>query len=67
MNVRNCRSCGNIFNYVVGQVICPACREKMEQKFQEVKEYIRSHKGVGINEVAEACDVDVAQIRQSPP
>ena len=64
MNGRNCRSCGNIFNYVVGQVICPACREKMEQKFQEVKEYIRSHKGVGINEVAEACDVDVAQIRQ---
>lgn len=64
MNVRNCRSCGAIFNYVAGQMICPVCREKLEKKFQEVKEYIRENKGVGINEVAEACDVEVAQIRQ---
>lgn len=64
MNVRNCRSCGSIFNYVTGQVICPACREKLEKKFQEVKEYIRANKGVGINDVAEACDVEVSQIRQ---
>ncbi len=64
MNVRNCRSCGNIFNYVAGQVICPVCREKVEKKFQEVKDYIREHKGAGIKEVAEECDVDAAQIRQ---
>lgn len=64
MNVRNCRNCGRIFNYVVGPILCPACREKMEEKFQEVKEYIREHKGVGIMEVSEACDVDAAQIRQ---
>ena len=36
----------------------------MEAKFQEVKEYIRENRGVGIAEVAEACDVDPAQIRQ---
>lgn len=64
MNVRNCRSCGCIFNYVAGQVICPACREKLEKKFQEVKEYIRENKGVGIQQVAEACEVDQGQIRQ---
>ena len=64
MNVRNCRSCGCIFNYVTGPKICPACREKLEMKFQEVKEYIRGHKGVGIPEVAEACEVDAGQIRQ---
>lgn len=64
MNVRNCRNCGNIFNYVAGQVICPVCREKLEEKFQEVKDYIRENKGAGINEVAQACDVDVNQIRQ---
>ncbi len=64
MNVRNCRSCGRIFNYVGGMGICPACREKLEQKFQEVKDYIREHKGVGINEVSEACDVEPNQIRQ---
>lgn len=64
MNVRNCRSCGCIFNYMGGQVICPACRDKVEKKFQEVKDYIRENKGVGIQEVAEACDVDAGQIRQ---
>ncbi len=64
MNIKNCRSCGKIFNYVSGPFTCPACREQMEQKFQEVKAYIRDNRGVSIQEVAEACDVDVAQIRQ---
>ncbi len=64
MNIRNCRNCGRIFNYVAGAILCQPCREKMEVKFQEVKEYIRSNPGVGIAEVAEACDVDPTQIRQ---
>lgn len=64
MNVRNCRNCGRLFNYISGIVICPACKESLEAKFQEVKEYIREHKGAGIQEVAEACDVETAQIRQ---
>lgn len=64
MNIKNCRTCGRIFNYVAGAVVCPACREGMEAKFQEVKEYVRAHKGAGIPEVAEACDVEPAQIRQ---
>ena len=44
--------------------MCPACREASETKFQEVKDYIRENRGVGIQEVAEACEVDPAQIRQ---
>ncbi len=64
MNVKNCRVCGRIYNYVSGPNVCPSCRQKMEEKFQEVKEYIRNHKGCGIQEVSEACDVDGAQIRQ---
>lgn len=64
MNIRNCRVCGRIFNYLSGPPVCQVCRENLEAKFQEVKEYIREHRGVGISEVAEACDVDPAQIRQ---
>lgn len=64
MNIRNCRVCGRIFNYLSGPPVCPACREGMEAKFQEVKEYIREHRGAGITEVAEACDVEPSQIRQ---
>ena len=64
MNIRNCKLCGRIFNYMSGPPTCPSCRESMEAKFQEVKDYIREHRGVGIMEVAEACDVEPAQIRQ---
>ncbi len=64
MNVKNCKKCGRIFNYVAGPPVCPVCREESEKKFIEVKEYIREHKISGVTEVAEACDVDVRQIRQ---
>lgn len=64
MNVRNCKICGKIFNYVVGPGICPACREKNEEKFREVKEYIQDHHNADIREIAEECDVTTNQIRQ---
>lgn len=64
MNIRNCRVCGRIYNYISGPNVCPVCKESQEAKFQEVKEYIREHKGASIPQVAEACDVDASQIRQ---
>ena len=64
MNVRNCRGCGRLFNCISGPSMCPACREGLEAKFQEVKEYIRENPGVGIQEVSEACDVERSQINQ---
>ena len=64
MNVRNCRKCGRIFNYVLGPIMCPKCREDQEAKFQEVKKYVRGHQGADIIEVFEGCDVDPGQIRQ---
>lgn len=64
MNVRNCRKCGRIYNYVAGPPICPACQEELERKFREVRDYIRDNKGVGIHQVAEECEVEVSQIRQ---
>ena len=64
MDVRNCRGCGKLFNYISGPFICPSCREKMEEKFQEVKKYIQENPGSNVASVAEACDVDPNQIRQ---
>ena len=64
MNVRNCRKCGKIFNYVLGPIMCPRCRDEQEAKFQEVKKYVSEHYGADIVEVSDVCDVDPSQIRQ---
>lgn len=65
MDVRNCKMCGKLFNYMgSGRQICPGCVSKLEEKFFEVREYVRDHKDAGINEVAEENDVPVSQIKQ---
>ena len=64
MNVRNCRKCGKMFNYVMGPFICPLCREGLEEDFQRVKEYVRANPGATINVVSEVCEVSVSQIHQ---
>lgn len=64
MNVRNCRDCRKLFNYVTGPPICPACREKREEKFKDVKKFVQENPMVGISKIAEECDVEVGQIHQ---
>lgn len=64
MNVRNCRKCGRIFNYVIGPPICPVCKEAMQAKFQQVKDYIRENKTASIPMISKDCEVEVSQIHQ---
>lgn len=64
MEVRNCKDCGRLFNYIGGPRMCPECREKLEEKFAQVKEYIRENKEAPIAMIAEENDVSVQQIHQ---
>lgn len=64
MNVRNCRKCGKIFNYVTGPSICPQCREAQEARFQDVKKYVMENKGSGIQDIADNCEIEIPQIQQ---
>lgn len=64
MDVRNCRKCGKIFNYIGGQPICPSCKEALEGKFNEVKEYIRDNPKAGISKICEDCEVETGQLQQ---
>lgn len=64
MDVKNCRKCGKIFNYIQGLPICPACKEKAEELFQKVKKYIRENPRADIREVSAECDVEIGQIQQ---
>lgn len=64
MDVKNCRSCGRLFNYMGGPPICISCKEALEEKFQRVKEYIRDNKDAHVDQVSEECEVSVKQIKQ---
>ncbi len=64
MDVRNCRNCGRLFNYIGGPNICQACRDETEKKFANVKEYIQDNPRCSMQEISDANDVTTNQIRQ---
>lgn len=63
MEVRNCKQCGRLFNYM-GKTLCPECLKGKEDEFTVVKNYIRENPAAGIAEVSEATGTSVKQIRQ---
>ena len=63
MDVRNCKKCRKLFNYN-GNPLCPQCNKEMEDKFSDVKAYIRENPTSSISVVAEETDVPVQQIKQ---
>ena len=64
MEVRNCKNCKRLFNYLGGDPICPACKEELEEKFSVVREYVWDHKNATIDQIGEACEVSTKQIKQ---
>lgn len=64
MEVKSCRNCGRLFNYLQGQPICAACKQKLEEKFVKVRDYIRENDSASMKEISEANDVSVKQIKQ---
>lgn len=64
MDVKSCRSCGKLFNYLAGPPICQSCKKKLEDKFIEVRDYIREHESATIQQISDDNDVSVKQIKQ---
>lgn len=64
MDVRTCRSCGRMFNYITGPSVCPGCADKLEKKFQEVKVYVRENPHASLQEIADDNEVSVKQLKQ---
>ncbi len=66
MEVRNCRGCGRLYNYIGGSYknLCPDCINKMEDKFNEVKQYIEENKNATMPVVSKECDVRIDQIEK---
>ncbi|MCR5082250.1 MAG: flagellar protein [Parasporobacterium sp.] len=64
MEVKSCKMCKSLFNYIGGVPLCPKCKEELEEKFQQVKEYINEHKSASMSDIAKDNEVPVQQIKQ---
>ena len=66
MEVRNCRQCGRLYNYIGGSYrnLCPSCINQLEDKFTEVKAFIEEHKQATMPDISVSCDVSIKQIEQ---
>ncbi len=64
MDVKNCKSCGRLFNYIGGQRLCQACRDALNHKFDEVKKYIEENPHATMQQVSDDMEVSVAQLTQ---
>ncbi len=65
MEVRNCKNCGKLFNYLGNSTpFCPQCMKELEDKFTEVKQYIYDNPGANIDKVATDMEISVRQIQR---
>ena len=62
MEVKVCRGCKKIFQYIAGPELCPKCKQSEEEMFQKVKEYLRKHPGANMYEVNQDTGVSATLI-----
>lgn len=62
-DVRNCRRCNKIFNYLGGPPICFDCKQQDEENFKRVKEYLYDNPKASLFEVSKELEISVQQIR----
>ncbi len=63
-DVRNCRKCGKIYNYIGGAPICSQCKELEEDDFKRVKEYLYENPGASITQVSTELEISIELIRR---
>ena len=64
MEVKVCKGCKKMFQYITGVELCPRCKQIEEEHFQKVKEYLREHPGESLYEVSKQTEVSVARIEK---
>lgn len=65
MEVKNCRGCGRLYNYMGGgYLLCQACMEELDKKFADVKVYIQENPKATMPMIAEANDITINQIER---
>ena len=64
MEIKVCRRCKKIFQYMTGPELCRNCKEYEETLFRKVKEYLREHPGANMYEVHKETNVSAALIEK---
>ncbi len=65
MEVKNCRICGRLYNYIGGRnYYCPACTEEIEKKFSVVKKYIQENPRATMKQISEDTEVTIQQLEK---
>lgn len=65
MDVRTCKNCGKLYNYL-GSItpFCPVCMKKLDEKYEECKKFIKENPKANIQEVSEATECSIKMIKQ---
>ncbi len=63
-DIRNCRKCGKIYNYIGGTPICPVCRQEEEKDFKRVKDYLYKNSGASMTQVSTELDISIEKIKR---
>jgi flagellar operon protein (TIGR03826 family) len=61
--VRNCKRCNKIFNYIGGAPICSDCKQEDEVNFKKVKEYLYDHPKSSIYDVSKELEISIQTIK----
>ncbi len=62
MEVRNCSTCGKIFNSVMDQKRCLVCRQADEEVFREIRNYLYDNPGASIEEVSDTLELERTKV-----
>lgn len=63
-DIRNCKKCGKVYNYIGGAPICPVCKEDEEKEFKKVKTYLYDNPGASITQVTSDLNVSIEMIKR---
>jgi flagellar operon protein (TIGR03826 family) len=63
MDLRNCPECGKIFTFIKTN-LCPQCKEKLEEQFEVVKQYLHDNPKANIQQISEETGVPEKNITE---
>ncbi len=61
MDVRNCKRCGKIYNYM-GSAVCNNCLQQEQEDFDKIREYLFKNPNSSTAEVSEATGIELKVI-----